>query len=511
MKPSIWMTYVSVGLLLYGFGASATLAQMSQRDFVNQAKTRLMVMDLLADVYMTSRCATAATVSSNSFVTHLRSPGSQLMLGDQVVAINGRPLDVLGWVPPFPKRLSTIGPDDEIVLTVLRQGERIDIPTQCTDSLAIHSPRLGAYRAIAGKDFDECIERIPALVSADGTPTAETMELQNHCLLYAKRIARRDWPRHLYEYDRLRIEESRWDSVDYESVRAEILGSEQCFRRNGQDRLFAELEAQLDASRPTNSPIQRPAEKDRALAETARQAAMAAVPALLAQVSEEMVAIPAGRCMMGSKSRGSSGKPVHSVTVRAFRLDKYEVTFEQYDVFAKATGRALPDDRGLGRGNRPVINVSWDDAKAFADWIGEQSGQKYRLPSEAEWEYAARAGSTTEYPWGASFDANLANGEGTAERDVFEYSAPVGSFPANAWGLYDTIGNVREWTEDCWHRSFAGAPTDGSAWSAGDCSQRVSRGGSWSEDSTSQPVWLRDGSVTTTHFVLQGFRLARDL
>jgi formylglycine-generating enzyme required for sulfatase activity len=500
MKPSTWMTNVSVGLLLYGFSASGTLAQMSQKDFVNQAKTQVSIMEVLAHIYMTSRCATAATVSSNSFVTHLRYPGSQLMLGDRVVAINGRPLDVVGWTPPFPKRLSTIGPDDEIVLTVLRQGERIDIPTQCTDSLANYSPALGAYRAIAGKDFDECIEKIPAMVSAAGTPTAETMWLQNHCMLYARRIARRDWPRYLYEYERLRIEQSRWDYVDYESVRAEILGSEQYFRRNGQDRLFAELEAQLEASKPTNS----------TMTETARQAALAAVPALLAQVSDEMVAIPAGRFKMGSKSQGSTKKPVRSVTVRAFRLGKHEVTFEQYDVFARATGRTLPDDSVLGRGNRPVINVSWDDAKAFAAWLSEQSGQKYRLPSESEWEYAARAGSTTEYPWGASFDANLANGKGTAERDVFEYSAPVGSFPANAWGLDDTIGNVREWTEDCWHRSYARAPTDGSAWSAGDCSRRVIRGGSWAEDSTSQPVSLRFSGDTTTRYVLQGFRLARD-
>jgi len=182
------------------------------------------------------------------------------MLGDQIVAIDGRPLVEQGYVSPllsrFLKRLSTIGPDDKIVLTVLRQGERIDIPTQCTDSLVVNSPLREVLRAIAEKDFDACLEWIPVLVSAHGAAISSTVDQENYCMLYSKRISRRDWPRHLYEYDRLMIEESRWDSVDYERNRAEILSSEQYFRRHGQDRLFEELEAQLDASRPMSAPNQ---------------------------------------------------------------------------------------------------------------------------------------------------------------------------------------------------------------------------------------------------------------
>jgi len=244
-----------------------------------------------------------------------------------------------------------------------------------------------------------------------------------------------------------------------------------------------------------------------------RAAGQGEVADLIERLQAEMIDVRAGSFRMGGQSGSyipDDEKPVHEVTLRAFRLGKYEVTFEQYDVFAKATGRALPDDKGWGREKRPVINVSWDDAKAFAAWLSEQSGQKYRLPSEAEWEFAARAGTTTENPWGSAFSAEQANGMGTSGRDTYANTAPVGSFPANAWGLYDVIGNVWEWTEDCWNGSYTGAPVDGSPWTTGDCSRRVIRGGSWNNDPADLRVSNRAGLGPTSRDVFRGFRLAQD-
>ena len=203
--------------------------------------------------------------------------------------------------------------------------------------------------------------------------------------------------------------------------------------------------------------------------------------------------------------------PVRSVTLKAFRLSAYEVTFDQYDAFAIATGRALPSDEGWGRGNRPVIHVSWDDAKAFIAWLNQRSGGKFRLPTEAEWEYAARGGANTDYPWGTSFDADQANGPSTSGRDQWPFTAPVGSFPANPFGLYDMIGNVREWAEDCYD-SYDEAPSDGSARIMTDCSDRVNRGGSFHvpPQLLGVPCRYADDSANGSNDDL-GFRVAQDL
>jgi formylglycine-generating enzyme required for sulfatase activity len=177
----------------------------------------------------------------------------------------------------------------------------------------------------------------------------------------------------------------------------------------------------------------------------------------------EMVVIPAGTFRMGDIQGGglSDEQPVHSVSVGQFAMGKYEVTFAEYDKFAEATGRSKPDDRGWGRGNRPVINVSWDDATAYAQWLSNQTGKQYRLPTEAEWEYAARAGTETSRYWGNDPDlacsyANVADQTVKQENtnhwtihnctDGYFYTAPVGSFQANKFGLFDMLGNVWEWT-----------------------------------------------------------------
>jgi len=233
-----------------------------------------------------------------------------------------------------------------------------------------------------------------------------------------------------------------------------------------------------------------------------------------------MIVIPAGRMQMGdlNDTGRSEEKPVHLVTINSFAMSKYEVTFAEYDKFAEATGNNKPKDEGWDRGNKPVINVSWNDATRYAKWLSNKTGKKYRLPSEAEWEYAARAGSTTDYPWGNAASHDYANygkekccGGLVSGRDQWENSAPVGSFPANKFGLHDMHGNVWEWTQDCWNQSYEGAPVNGIAWASGDCERRVYRGGGW----YLMPKFMRSAfrlkNTPDTRSHNQGFRLVHDL
>ena len=229
----------------------------------------------------------------------------------------------------------------------------------------------------------------------------------------------------------------------------------------------------------------------------------------------EMVNIPEGSFRMGCVSgQGcfSSEKPVHEVRVESFELGKYEVTFEEYDRFTAATGSERASDGDWGRGKRPVFGISWKDALAYAEWLSAETGKHYRLPSEAEWEYAARAGAVTAYSWGNGIDrdrANCADYCGSQWDD--RRTAPVGSFAPNGWGLHDMHGNVWEWVQDCWNRNYLGAPEDGTAWNSGDCSRRVMRGGSWSD----YPRHLRSAArywySTGIGSNIIGFRLARTI
>lgn len=230
-----------------------------------------------------------------------------------------------------------------------------------------------------------------------------------------------------------------------------------------------------------------------------------------ANIVGEMVSIPPGCYLMGSTDEASfaNERPVHQVCLRTFKLGKTEVTFSQYDRFAKATGRELPNDEGWGRGNRPVININWQDAKAFAQWASEQTGLVLRLPSEAEWEYAARAGSTTKYSWGDSINCDQAR---YGYWDCNSRSTmPVGSYQANAFGIFDMHGNVWEFIEDCWHNNYQGAPTDGSARSQPQCYYRVVRGGSWNDSPGARRAAFRNRSAAVYRFNFLGFRLAQDL
>ncbi|MDE2830787.1 MAG: formylglycine-generating enzyme family protein [Gemmatimonadota bacterium] len=226
----------------------------------------------------------------------------------------------------------------------------------------------------------------------------------------------------------------------------------------------------------------------------------------------EMVVIPAGSFQMGCVSGidcYDDEKPVREVKIDSFALSKYEVTFEEYDAFTDATGRERANDEGWGRGRRPVINVSWYDAIAYTEWLSDQTGKTYRLPSESEWEYAARAGTGTAYSWGDSIDYDRANCDGCVSAWDGEKTAPVGSFEANAWGVYDMHGNVSEWAQDCWRPSYRGVPTDGSAGVRGDCNRRLMRGGSWAD----KPRILRSATRLTysseARSIFYGFRVAR--
>lgn len=177
-----------------------------------------------------------------------------------------------------------------------------------------------------------------------------------------------------------------------------------------------------------------------------------------------MVKVPAGQFQMGcisGKNCNEEEGPVHTVNIRSFEMSVTEVTFEQWDACIADGGCShIPDDRGWGRGDLPVINVSWDDIQSYLSWLNKKTQSKYRLPSEAEWEYAARANSKTVYSWGDAIGVNKANCGGCGSPWDDKQSSPVGSFEENAFGLYDVHGNVWEWAEDCKNKNYIGAPTD---------------------------------------------------
>ena len=233
----------------------------------------------------------------------------------------------------------------------------------------------------------------------------------------------------------------------------------------------------------------------------------------------EMAVIPGGDFVMGSP-KGEWGRsvnegPPRSVRIAPFAIGVFEVTFEEWDACARDGGcREIrrggyweDGDQDWGRGRRPVITVTWTDAQSYIAWLNEQiDGAPYRLPSEAEWEYAARANTSTSYSWGNDWDDRKAKIGGGSRK-----TGPVGRYAANGFGLYDVHGNVQEWVQDCWNSRYSGAPDDGAAWTDGDCTRRVLRGGSWSMSRwdlrsarrRSNPSDLRDYGI--------GFRVARTL
>ena len=268
--------------------------------------------------------------------------------------------------------------------------------------------------------------------------------------------------------------------------------------------------------------------------------------------------IPAGRFVMGaapdeearenlSEMFRNRSRPQRAVTVRSFFAGRFEVTRAQYRAFAEATGRRAAscflwtgtefaidptkDWRNPGYAqddSHPVACVGWEDASAYVRWLSQKTGKSYRLLTEAEWEYAARAGTTTARFWGedGNMSCRYANAADLATQshvpgarnwdivgcdDRHAYTAPVGRFPANAFGLHDMLGNVAEWTQDCWNADYSGAPTDGSAAVTGDCHLRSVRGGSWEDAPVGVRAAYRVGSPVVIRVYTRGFRVARDI
>lgn len=231
-----------------------------------------------------------------------------------------------------------------------------------------------------------------------------------------------------------------------------------------------------------------------------------------------MVVLPAGNFIMGSNIGEHTEKPPHLVIIaEPFAVSKFEITFSQWGACVAGGGcirTKNPSDFNWGRGQRPVINVSWHDANEYTAWLSRITSKRYRLLSEAEWEYAARAGKQTRFTWGDRIKPAgkaMANCAGCGSRWDNMRTAPVGKFPPNAWGLHDMHGNVWEWVQDSWHSDYQGAPKDGRVWKGGGTKLRVLRGGSWgfipnlsrsANRSWSQPV-SRSSDV--------GFRVARML
>jgi formylglycine-generating enzyme required for sulfatase activity len=233
----------------------------------------------------------------------------------------------------------------------------------------------------------------------------------------------------------------------------------------------------------------------------------------------DMIVIPGGSFTMGSPNAEQAHRPreepQHAVTfAKPFAVSKFEVAFADWDACISGGGcnEYRPNDQGWGRGQQPVINVSWDDAQQYVAWLSLVTGKTYRLLSEAEYEYAARAGTTTVYPWGDEIGKNNASCNGCGSAWDNKQPAPVGSFPANKFGLYDIIGNVWEWPQDCWHDNYNGAPTDDLPWIiGGDCNRRVERGASWDWSTDFLRSATRSSDTTVSRDGYLGFRVARTL
>ncbi|PLY13023.1 MAG: hypothetical protein C0631_15165 [Sedimenticola sp.] len=227
----------------------------------------------------------------------------------------------------------------------------------------------------------------------------------------------------------------------------------------------------------------------------------------------EMVYIRGAEFTMGSdrSQLQPEERPAHKVKLKSFAIGRYEVTFDEYAEFANATGRSVPDDLGWGGDRRPVINVSWEDATAYAEWLSAETGRRYRLPTESEWEFAAAGGSESYYWWGYDLDPGKANCFNCGSIWDGASTAPVGSFEGNGFGLHNTAGNVMEWVADCYFPSYQGAPDDGSAWVEDDCRERTIRGGAFNKPGDALRTTNRSRHDYDAKLFILGFRVARDV
>nr|WP_229445274.1 formylglycine-generating enzyme family protein [Massilia sp. Leaf139] len=271
----------------------------------------------------------------------------------------------------------------------------------------------------------------------------------------------------------------------------------------------------------TLSAVQPPAAVQAPPAKAPAPAASSPAPAATVRAGGEfkdcaacppMVSLPAGVFTMGNDASDPSEKPAHRVGIGApFAIGKYEVTVQQWNACVDARGCQRIAQAPNTAPNAPIRDVSWDDAQQFVRWLSAVSGKPYRLPSEAEWEFAARGGTTSAYWWGAQMAPGKANCKDCGAPYSAERPANVGSFAANPFGLHDTSGSVWEWVADCWHNNFKDAPADGRVWDAPNCRVRVIRGGSWREGTAYMVASTRfkyDAGVRQSQ---NGFRVARSL
>ena len=218
-----------------------------------------------------------------------------------------------------------------------------------------------------------------------------------------------------------------------------------------------------------------------------------------------MVTLPGGKFSMGSNDDPSE-KPIHQVDVKPFAISKFPITVHQWNQCVAANACA---NKATGKDDAPVTNVSWGDTQKFIEWISRITQKEYRLPSEAEWEYAARGGMQTKYWWGDQRLPGMANCNGCNEAYDATQPTKVGSFKPNPFGLYDMGGGVDQWVTDCWHKNYQGAPVDGSAWLDVDCSSHVIRSGSWKNDPSYVRPASRDHYDTNVRYPTHGFRVAQ--
>jgi formylglycine-generating enzyme required for sulfatase activity len=243
----------------------------------------------------------------------------------------------------------------------------------------------------------------------------------------------------------------------------------------------------------------------------------------------EMVVVPAGQFIMGATENDAAStpdeRPQHTVNfTQAFGVGRFAVTLSEWDACVAAKGCGYrPSDQGWGRGTQPVIDILWDDAKEYVAWLSRTTGRTYRLLSESEREYVARAGTTTAYWWGDAFEPAQANCDsgnpllfsastGDLQQPISgTRTVPVQSFAPNPWGLYQVHGNVYDWVEDCWHENYDGAPSDGSAWISGNCHGHVLRGGAFSRNMQTARSAARLWSGSSNRIIYMSLRVARTL
>jgi formylglycine-generating enzyme required for sulfatase activity/class 3 adenylate cyclase len=218
----------------------------------------------------------------------------------------------------------------------------------------------------------------------------------------------------------------------------------------------------------------------------------------------EMKMLRGGSFTMGSNDDVTE-KPTHQVTIKPFAISQYPISVREWNECAAAKACTFA---ATGKDDAPITNVSWSDAKQFVAWLAGATRKAYRLPSEAEWEYAARGGTQTKYWWGDQFQSGMANCKNCTDIAAAEQPIKVGSFKPNPFGLYDMGGGVDQWVEDCWHKNYQGAPADGSAWGGAECGSHVIRSGSWKNDAQYVRPSNRDSYDTNVRYPTHGFRVA---